>query len=96
MHGKTSRIEHDGRGVFAKLASPLTATRYHSLVVEESSLPAELEITARTRDSDASSGHSSVIMGLRHRRFPIEGVQFHPESVLTRDGKQMVKNFLES
>ena len=99
MHGKTSSIEHDGRGVFAKLASPLTATRYHSLIVEESSCPPELEITARTRDSDASDrsglNGASVIMGLRHKRFPIEGVQFHPESVLTSDGKQMVRNFLE-
>ena len=91
MHGKTSRIEHDGRGVFAKLASPLTATRYHSLIVEARSLPTELEITARTRDQ----GGEEVIMGLRHRRFGVEGVQFHPESVLTSDGKQMMQNFLE-
>ena len=90
MHGKTSRIEHDGRGVFANVASPLTATRYHSLIVEESSCPPELEITARTHDQ----GGEQVIMGLRHRQFPIEGVQFHPESVLTSDGKQMMRNFL--
>ena len=91
MHGKTSRIEHDGRGVFAKLASPLTATRYHSLIVEESSLPQELEITARSHDQ----GGENVIMGLRHRRFRVEGVQFHPEIVLTSDGKRMVQNFLD-
>jgi len=91
MHGKTSRIEHDGRGVFAKLASPPTATRYHSLIVEESSLPQELEITARSHDQ----GGENVIMGLRHRRFRVEGVQFHPESVLTSDGKRMVQNFLD-
>ena len=91
MHGKTSRIEHDGRGVFAKLPSPLTATRYHSLIVEESSLPQELEITARSHDQSGEN----VIMGLRHRQFRIEGVQFHPESVLTSDGKHMVQNFLE-
>jgi anthranilate synthase/aminodeoxychorismate synthase-like glutamine amidotransferase len=92
MHGKTSRIEHDGRGVFAGVATPLTATRYHSLVVEERSCPAELEISARTRDSESDE----VIMGLRHRKYPIEGVQFHPESVLTRDGKLMIKNFLSA
>jgi len=90
MHGKTSRIEHDGRGVFAGVATPLTATRYHSLVVEEKSFPKELEITARTRDSESNE----VIMGLRHRKYPIEGVQFHPESVLTSDGKRMIANFL--
>ena len=92
MHGKTSSIEHDGRGVFAGVATPLTATRYHSLIVEEKSCPAELEITARTRDSE----RDQVIMGLRHRKYPIEGVQFHPESVLTSDGKRMIKNFLDA
>jgi len=92
MHGKTSRVEHDGRGVFAGVASPLTATRYHSLIVEESSCPAELEISAHTRDAEGGE----VIMGLRHRKYPIEGVQFHPESVLTSDGKRMIQNFLNS
>ena len=92
MHGKTSRVEHDGRGVFAGIATPLTATRYHSLVVEGSSCPPELEISARTRDSESDE----VIMGLRHRNYPVEGVQFHPESVLTSDGKRMIQNFLNS
>jgi anthranilate synthase/aminodeoxychorismate synthase-like glutamine amidotransferase len=87
MHGKTSPVEHDGRTIFAGLASPMTCTRYHSLIVEEKGLPADLEISARTADG--------TIMGLRHRRFPIEGVQFHPESVLTADGKRLVQNFLE-
>jgi anthranilate synthase/aminodeoxychorismate synthase-like glutamine amidotransferase len=90
MHGKTSEIEHDGKAVFRGVPSPLTATRYHSLVVAEKSLPRELEITARARERDGSS----VIMGLRHKRFPVEGVQFHPESVLTQHGKQLVENFL--
>jgi anthranilate synthase component 2 len=90
MHGKTSPVEHDGKGVFAGLPTPLTCTRYHSLVVEEDGLPSELEITAR------SQGHNgeSIIMGLRHRSLPIEGVQFHPESVLTEGGRQMIRNFL--
>ncbi|MGA3371396.1 MAG: aminodeoxychorismate/anthranilate synthase component II [Terracidiphilus sp.] len=91
MHGKTSRVEHDGKGVFAGLASPLTCTRYHSLIVAEESLPAELVVTARA----AENGGGSVIMGLRHRSLPIEGVQFHPESVLTEGGHQMIRNFLE-
>jgi anthranilate synthase/aminodeoxychorismate synthase-like glutamine amidotransferase len=90
MHGKTSSIEHDGKTIFRGIQSPLTATRYHSLMVEEKSLPEELEVTARTRDQ----GGQQVIMGLRHRRFPVEGVQFHPESILTSDGKQIIKNFL--
>lgn len=90
MHGKTSRVEHDGRTVFAGLASPMTATRYHSLIVEESSLPKELEVSARAQDSDGTS----VIMGLRHRSLPIEGVQFHPESILTEEGKNLIANFL--
>jgi anthranilate synthase/aminodeoxychorismate synthase-like glutamine amidotransferase len=90
MHGKTSRVEHDGQGVFAGLPTPLTCTRYHSLIVEESSLPAELEVTART----AAANGGSVIMGLRHRSLPVEGVQFHPESVLTEGGLQMIRNFL--
>ena len=91
MHGKTSEIEHDGKAVFRGLPSPLTATRYHSLVVAEKGLPKELEITARACERDGSS----VIMGLRHKRFPVEGVQFHPESVLTQHGKQLVENFVE-
>jgi len=90
MHGKTSQVEHDGKTIFRGLQSPMTATRYHSLIVSEEGLPAELEISARTRDQDGSS----VIMGLRHRKFPVEGVQFHPESVLTAEGKKLVKNFL--
>jgi anthranilate synthase component 2 len=91
MHGKTSSVEHDGKTVFAGIASPMTCTRYHSLIVAEETLPAELEISARTLNPDGTS----TIMGLRHRSFPIEGVQFHPESVLTSDGKRLVQNFLE-
>jgi anthranilate synthase/aminodeoxychorismate synthase-like glutamine amidotransferase len=91
MHGKTSAVEHDGKGIFSGLPTPLTCTRYHSLIVAEESLPAELEVTARTTESD---GRGSVIMGLRHRTLPIEGVQFHPESVLTEGGHQMIRNFL--
>ncbi|SRR6266404_3988206 len=90
MHGKTSRIDHDGRTVFQGVPSPMTATRYHSLIVREKNLPKELEVSARTQDVDGSA----VIMGLRHRTLPIEGVQFHPESILTDHGKQMIKNFL--
>jgi anthranilate synthase/aminodeoxychorismate synthase-like glutamine amidotransferase len=90
MHGKTSRVEHDGKGIFAGLASPLTCTRYHSLIVAEDSLPIDLMVTARTPEE----GGGSVIMGLRHRTLPIEGVQFHPESVLTEGGHQMIRNFL--
>jgi anthranilate synthase/aminodeoxychorismate synthase-like glutamine amidotransferase len=90
MHGKTSPVDHDGKGIFAGLPTPLTCTRYHSLIVEEDSLPAELMITARTPAKDGGS----VIMGLRHRSLPIEGVQFHPESVLTEGGHQMIRNFL--
>jgi anthranilate synthase/aminodeoxychorismate synthase-like glutamine amidotransferase len=88
MHGKTSVIEHDGRGVFAGLSEPFVASRYHSLVVAEEGLPDELEISARTRDD-------GTIMGLRHRTLPIHGVQFHPESVLTDEGRRMLRNFLE-
>jgi anthranilate synthase/aminodeoxychorismate synthase-like glutamine amidotransferase len=87
MHGKTSEVIHDGRTLFTGIASPMTCTRYHSLIVAEDGLPRELEITARTEDG--------IIMGLRHRKYPVEGVQFHPESVLTHDGKQLIKNFLE-
>ena len=90
MHGKTSEIEHDGKTIFHELSSPMTATRYHSLIVSEKKLPAELEISAHTTDRDGSR----VIMGLRHRQFPVEGVQFHPESVLTGEGKKLIGNFL--
>ncbi|MDT8068823.1 MAG: aminodeoxychorismate/anthranilate synthase component II [Terriglobia bacterium] len=90
MHGKTSEIEHDGRTIFRGIASPMTATRYHSLIISEESLPEDLEISARTVDRDGRT----VIMGLRHRKFLVEGVQFHPESVLTVDGKQLIGNFL--
>lgn len=91
MHGKTSAVEHDGKTIFRGIVSPTTATRYHSLIVEEKSLPPELEISATCRDRDGTR----VIMGLRHRQFAVEGVQFHPESVLTEQGKQMIKNFLD-
>jgi anthranilate synthase/aminodeoxychorismate synthase-like glutamine amidotransferase len=86
VHGKTSQISHDGRGVFAGLPSPFTATRYHSLAIEEGSVPDDLEVTARSDDG--------VIMGVKHRSLPIEGVQFHPESVLTHEGPRLMKNFL--
>jgi anthranilate synthase/aminodeoxychorismate synthase-like glutamine amidotransferase len=96
MHGKTSPVEHDGKGVFTGLPTPLTCTRYHSLIVAEDSLPAELMVTARTPEQKvAKSDSGSVIMGLRHRTLPIEGVQFHPESVLTEGGRQMIRNFME-
>jgi len=88
MHGKTSTIDHDGRGVFAGLASPIEASRYHSLVVLEDGLPEQLEITARSRGDN-------VIMGLRHRRWPLVGVQFHPESILTGECRRMLRNFLD-
>ena len=87
MHGKTSTIEHDGKGVFQGIVGPFVASRYHSLVVAEKSLPAELEVTARTRED-------STVMGLRHRRWPIHGVQFHPESILTGEGKTILRNFI--
>jgi anthranilate synthase/aminodeoxychorismate synthase-like glutamine amidotransferase len=87
MHGKTSTITHDGRGVFRGLPAGFEATRYHSLVVLEANLPAALEISARAEDGE--------IMGLRHRQYPVEGVQFHPESILTKQGKALLGNFLE-
>ncbi len=90
MHGKTSSVNHDGKGVFAGLSTPLTCTRYHSLIVEESSLPGDLAVTARTPEKDGGS----VIMGLRHKTLPVEGVQFHPESVLTEGGREMIRNFM--
>jgi anthranilate synthase component 2 len=86
MHGKVSSVQHDGRGVFKGVSQPFAAGRYHSLVVAEP-LPAVLEVTARTEDG--------TIMGVRHRQFPIHGVQFHPESVLTGEGKQLLRNFLD-
>ena len=87
MHGKVSPISHDGRGIFLGLPSPFEATRYHSLVIDEGSCPAVLEISARTPDGE--------IMAVRHREQPIEGVQFHPESILTREGKPLLRRFLE-
>ena len=92
MHGKTSRIRHEGKGVFAGLPDGYEATRYHSLVVDKRTLPAALEITAWTEHDD---GSMEEIMGLRHRDFPVEGVQFHPESILTQHGHALPKNFLE-
>jgi para-aminobenzoate synthetase component 2 len=86
MHGKTSEIHHDGQGLFAGLPNPFVATRYHSLVVRPDSVPAELEVTATSSDG--------VVMGLRHRSLPVEGVQFHPESVLTASGPALLDNFL--
>jgi len=87
MHGKTSQIHHDGKGLFAGVPDPFTATRYHSLVVERSSVPESLEITAWTDDG--------IVMGLRHREHALEGVQFHPESILTTVGKDLLRNFLD-
>ena len=92
MHGKTSQVEHDGRTIFKGLSSPMTATRYHSLIVSEKDLPSDLEVSAWTSDKDGTR----VIMGLRHKKLAIEGVQFHPESVLTDEGKKLVANFLRS
>jgi anthranilate synthase/aminodeoxychorismate synthase-like glutamine amidotransferase len=91
MHGKTSEVHHDGKTIFSGLPSPMTATRYHSLIVQEKSLPRDLEISAYATEN----GGSRVIMGFRHREFPIEGVQFHPESVLTVEGKKLISNFLQ-
>ena len=87
MHGKTSEIRHDGKGVFKGLPNPFRATRYHSLVIRRDTLPAELEVTAESEEGE--------IMGVRHRTLAVEGVQFHPESVLTESGHQLLKNFLE-
>ena len=91
MHGKTSPIHHTGKGVFAGLPNPFTATRYHSLVVEKDSLPKSLEMTAWTQNAD---GSVDEIMGLRHRTLAVEGVQFHPESILTEHGHELLRNFL--
>jgi para-aminobenzoate synthetase component 2 len=87
MHGKTSLIYHDGRGVYRGLSNPFEATRYHSLVIEPGTLPEDLEVVARTDQNE--------IMGVRHKRFPLEGVQFHPESFLTEEGIKLLKNFLD-
>jgi anthranilate synthase/aminodeoxychorismate synthase-like glutamine amidotransferase len=88
MHGKTSSIVHDGKGVFAGLVSPLTAGRYHSLVIAADAVPPVLEVAARTEQG-------GTIMAVRHRTYPVHGVQFHPESVLTDDGRHLLRNFLE-
>lgn len=88
LHGKTSTVHHDGQGIFQGLAAPLTVTRYHSLVVDEATLPPELEVTARAEDG--------TVMGLRHRQFAVDGVQFHPEAVLTQDGHLLLANWLAS
>ena len=92
MHGKTSPIRHEGKGVFAGLPDRYQATRYHSLVVDKNSLPDVLEVTAWTENDD---GSIEEIMGLRHRQFPVEGVQFHPESILTEHGHALLRNFLQ-
>ena len=91
MHGKTSEVKHDGKTIFRGLPSPMTATRYHSLIVSEEGLPDELEVSGWTTEKDGSR----VIMGLRHKKFAVEGVQFHPESVLTGEGKRLIGNFLK-
>lgn len=86
MHGKTSHVVHDGKSIFEEVESPFIATRYHSLVLDPDTIPGELEITARTNDG--------VIMGVRHRKFPIEGIQFHPESILTTEGPKMIRSWI--
>jgi len=86
MHGKTSEVTHQNVGVFAGVANPVTATRYHSLVIERDTMPDDLEITAETSEG--------IVMGVRHRTLPVEGVQFHPESILTSSGRDMLRNFL--
>jgi len=90
MHGKTSSVTHDNKSIFHGLPQPMTATRYHSLIVEEKNLPADLEVSAWTTEKDGSR----TIMGVRHKKYAVEGVQFHPESVLTEAGKKLVENFL--
>ncbi|MCF6225232.1 MAG: aminodeoxychorismate/anthranilate synthase component II [Xanthomonadales bacterium] len=92
MHGKTSKIHHDGQGVFADIPDPFTATRYHSLVIQPDTLADELEVTSWTLNPD---GSHEEIMGVRHKQYPLEGVQFHPESILTEHGHDLLKNFLE-
>ena len=88
MHGKTSTVVHDGKGVFKGIGEPFQAGRYHSLIIASGNVPADLEVAARTRDED-------IIMAVRHRRYPVHGVQFHPESVLTDEGRRILQNFLE-
>ncbi len=88
MHGKTSVIQHDGRGIFTGIPAPFTATRYHSLIAEKDSLPDELRVSATSLDDQ-------YVMGVRHTRYPIEGVQFHPESVLSQEGDRIIRNFLQ-
>jgi anthranilate synthase/aminodeoxychorismate synthase-like glutamine amidotransferase len=88
MHGKTSTVEHDGRGVFSGITSSFQASRYHSLVVADEKWPAALEVTARAKED-------GLVMGLRHRQWPMHGVQFHPESILTQEGRRILRNFLE-
>ena len=88
MHGKVSTVEHDGRGVFAGISTAFPASRYHSLIVADEQWPAELEVAARSRED-------ALVMGLRHRRWPMHGVQFHPESILTNEGRRILRNFLE-
>jgi anthranilate synthase/aminodeoxychorismate synthase-like glutamine amidotransferase len=88
MHGKTSTVVHDGRGVFSGIAAPIQAGRYHSLIIEAASVPAELEVAARTKED-------ATIMAVRHRKYPVHGVQFHPESVLTDEGRRILRNFLD-
>ena len=88
MHGKTSMVEHDGKGVFNGIAAPFQAGRYHSLIIAADTVPAELEVAARTRDD-------RTLMAVRHRKYPVHGVQFHPESVLTDEGRRILKNFLD-
>jgi len=96
MHGKTSTIAHNGRGVFTGLTEPFIASRYHSLVVADEGLPADLEVTARTKEDEGGAGIGmGIIMGLRHRRWPVHGVQFHPESILTGEGRRMLRNFID-
>jgi anthranilate synthase/aminodeoxychorismate synthase-like glutamine amidotransferase len=92
MHGKTSSVVHDNKTIFKGMPMPMTATRYHSLIVDEKTLPAELEVSAWTTEKDGTR----TIMGLRHKTFPVEGVQFHPESVLTDSGKKLIENFVKA
>jgi anthranilate synthase/aminodeoxychorismate synthase-like glutamine amidotransferase len=91
MHGKTSEVQHDGKTIFSGIPSPMTSTRYHSLIVREEDLPKDLEVSAWTTEKDGSR----TVMGVRHKKYPVEGVQFHPESVLTESGKKLVENFLK-
>jgi anthranilate synthase component 2 len=93
MHGKTSTIDHDGRGVFSGISGPFAASRYHSLVVADDQLPDDLEVAARTKEDGNEDG---IVMALRHRRWPVHGVQFHPESILTGEGRTILRNFLRA